>query len=298
MNRLPNVAIIIHWGDLRPTIEVASQYDREAIFSVVVVVANDLQPCPTDLLDSKVSWIVPPRNLGFGGACNYGAHLYPGTKYAFLNADVKFSSGAVARCLEALDLAGIGISAPTLYFPDGNLQSGCGTVSRYMKIPHVKMAPIEQYQECEWVTGAALFCRGEVLEALKFDGSYFLGFEDVDFGYRAKREGWKIVVLSKAMGIHPARTTLKRGRPVYYGARNQIWFSRRHGSALGSVAATLYMLSAMPRVMLADVVKRRAAHSRLLYHGLVAGWRTLPVGAEPLDDEPIPARWMDWRATE
>jgi N-acetylglucosaminyl-diphospho-decaprenol L-rhamnosyltransferase len=289
-----STAVIVHWGDTRPTVDVALRYHRDGLFSKVVIVANDLQDRPDELHDTDVSWIVPPRNLGFGSGCNVGALRFPAAKYAFLNADVAFHSNAISLCIDALDIPDVGICAPALYFPDGSLQSGCGSVSRHMKIPRPDTAPTQPISECDWVTGASLFCRHEVLESVGFDGSYFLSYEDLDIAYRAKLAGWKVVVVSAATATHPSRTTLNGARPIYYGIRNPIWFTRRHGTFLGSLATTVYVVRKVPRVMMADIVKRRSPHTRLMYHGLVAGWGPLPKTKEPLPDEPIPSRWIDW----
>jgi N-acetylglucosaminyl-diphospho-decaprenol L-rhamnosyltransferase len=291
-----STAVIIHWGDPRPTVDVALRYDREGHFSKVVIVANDLQARPSELRGSGISWVIPPRNLGFGGGCNLGAYRYPAEKYVFLNADVTFHPNAISMCMAALDMPQVGISAPALYFPDGKLQSGCGTISRRMRIPRCDTPPSQSISECEWVTGASLFCRHEVIESIGFDGSYFLSYEDLDIAYRAKLAGWKVVVVSGATATHPSRTTLNGARPIYYGIRNPIWFSRRHTSFLGSIAMTLYALRKAPRVMLADAVKRRSPHTLLMLHGLLAGWGTLPNTKEPLLGEPIPSRWINWHA--
>jgi N-acetylglucosaminyl-diphospho-decaprenol L-rhamnosyltransferase len=287
--------VIVHWGNPLPTIEVALRYYREGHFTNVVIVANDLQERPSALRDPAISWLIPPRNLGFGGGCNFGAKRYPASRYAFLNADVTFDAGAISLCLDALKIPGVGIAAPTLYHPNGTLQSGCGSLSKYMKIARSDIPPIQPITECHWVTGASLFCVNEMFKSIAFDGSYFLGYEDLDIGHRAKLAGWKVVVVSRASATHPGRTTLKGARPVYYGIRNQIWFSRRYGSFVGSIGATIYMLRILPRILMADVVKRRSSHSLLIYRGLIAGWRKVPEAGEPLMDEPIPARWIDWR---
>jgi len=291
-----STAVIVHWGDPRLTVEAALRYDREECFSKVVIVANDLQQCPSGLRGSRISWLVPPRNLGFGGGCSFGACRFPAEKYAFLNADVTFHADAITMCMEALDIPQVGISAPTLLFPNGDLQSGCGAVSKRMKIPRSDARPSQPISECDWVTGASLFCRAEVLDSVGFDGSYFLGYEDLDIAYRAKLAGWKVAVVSGATATHPSRTTLNGVRPIYYGIRNPIWFSRRHSSFLGSVATTLYVIRKAPRVALADAVKRRPPHTLLMFRGLVAGWGPLPNTKEPLSGEPIPSRWIDWQA--
>jgi N-acetylglucosaminyl-diphospho-decaprenol L-rhamnosyltransferase len=290
-----STAVIVHWGDPSPTVKVALCYSKRNSFTNVVIVANDLRDRPKELNDDTISWLVPPRNLGFGGGCNFGAHQYPASKYAFLNSDVTFRPNAISICLDALDIPGVGISAPTLYLPDGRLQSGCGFLSRFMKIPRSNTMPIEPVNECHWVTGASLFCRHEVLESVSFDGSYFLGFEDLDIGHRARMAGWKVVVLLHASATHPARATLKGARPVYYGIRNQIWFSRKNVSVLNGLAMTLYSLRVMPRILLADLVKRRPSHARLMYYGLLAGWGPLPNTRDPLLGEPVPSRWIDWQ---
>jgi len=164
-----------------------------------------------------------------------------------------------------------------------------------MKIPRSDTWPTGSVTDCCWATGAALFCSWEVVDALGFDGSYFLGTEDVDIGFRAKLAGWNVVVIGGEVTTHPARTTLKGARPVYYDMRNQIWFTRRHGSFVGGTAITFYMLRALPRVALADLFKRRRpSHGLLMIHGLVDGWRALPGSLEPLVGEPIPSRWIDW----
>jgi GT2 family glycosyltransferase len=274
------------------------RYYRDRNFSKVVVVANDLEARPSEMSGSDISWIVPHRNLGFGGGCNFGASRYQASKYAFLNADVTFKTGAISECLEALDLPNVGITAPALYFPNGNLQSGGGSVSKHIKVPDVGALPTGSIRECEWVTGAALFCRREVAESIGFDGSYFLGFEDVDLGLRARSSGWKVVIVSRAVAVHPARATLKGARPVYYGARNQIWFSRRHGSFVGSAMASVYMMRSFPRIVMADLIKRRPSHALLMLRGLKAGWSELPTVGEPLADEPIPSRWIDWQRNQ
>jgi GT2 family glycosyltransferase len=287
-------AVIVHWGDPHPTIDVARRYEHERTFSNIVIVANDLTNRPRSLANSSVSWLVPPRNLGFGGGCNFGGQHSPAAKYAFLNADVHLSPEAISKCLHVLDMPEVGIAAPTLYHPDGHLQSGCGLLSRHMKIPRSDIHPPQPISECVWVTGASIFCRHEVFETIGFDGSYFLGFEDLDIAYRARLLGWKVVALSDATATHPGRTTLKGARPVYYSIRNQIWFARKYGSLVGSIAATLYISRTMPRIILADAVKRRVPHSRLMWHGLIAGWQQLPSSSEPLSGEPFASRWIDW----
>jgi hypothetical protein len=54
MTRYLSIAIRAHWGDPRATPEVAMRYHRDGSFSKVVVVANDLEMCPSELNGSEL----------------------------------------------------------------------------------------------------------------------------------------------------------------------------------------------------------------------------------------------------
>ena len=290
-----STAIIVHWGDVGPTINRALEYLNWRIFSQIVIVANDGKECPIQMLVEGVSWLIPPRNLGFAGGCSYGAMYHPSDKYAFFNNDVILTARSVKKCLEALDLQGIGISAPTLFFPNGTLQSGCGTLSRWIRRPKCDTLPQRTMSDCDWVTGAALFCAHEVLTVVGYDGSYFFMSEDVDFCIRAKKQGWRVVILADATGTHPGGSALNgTRRGVYYGGRNMIWLTRRNQGKVHSIGVTLFLLKQLPRMVIADLVRHRYSHATLLVHGIHDGWSSLPTDHEPLKDEPIPSRWFEW----
>jgi GT2 family glycosyltransferase len=289
-------AVLIHWGNLEPTLEKVDEYLRWDFFSSIVVVANDCREAPEVCLDDRVRWAIPPRNIGFGSGCSFGASLAPNKKYAFLNADVDIERSTAQKCVDILEIPGIGISAPTLYTSDGRLQSGQGKLSGIVKFPKCNILPQDEVTDCEWVTGAVMFCTHEVLARVGFDGSYFLGSEDVDFCIRTREKGWRVVILPGARATHSGHTTFRGTRRIYYACRNPIWMSRRNQTFSRSVLLTLYLLRSLPRVIIADIVKRRDSHTRLMLHGLIDGWKMLPVNHDSLEREPIPSRWIDWNA--
>ncbi len=266
------------------------------LFSDVIVVANDGRPRPALLDGAEIRWEVPSHNLGFGSGCQFGAGCCRADKYAFFNADVTMSGTHIKKCLEALDRPKIGIAAPVLKYPDGTLQSACGTLSRVTWRPSA-LNPVpsgsSELLQCVWVTGAALFCRAEVLQQVEWDGSYFLLIEDVDFCLRTRMAGWCVVIVPRATGLHQAGGTLVGISMSYYRPRNRIWLARRYGSVSRSLLVTLAMALVTLRLLVADIVKWRRSRAMLHARGIIAGWASLPKGKQPQVGEPIPARWMD-----
>ena len=287
------VAIIVHWGEAKPSVRVAGQV--RAAFDEVVVVANDGQTQP-QALPAGVIWVVS-TNVGYAGGCELGVSLRPDAEaYAFLNNDVHITAAACTELMEALTgdprLAVVG---PTLVHADGRLQSGAGTWSPVVCAPLVRN-PAVGLQRCDWVTGAAFFCSGRAVREVGFDVSFFLGQEDADFCDRARASGWDIAVAGEVTATHEGGTTISGARWVYYSLRNWLWFVRRRRSLLRVVLLTLYALTALlPRVMAADVLKRRSPlHTRLLLHALKDGLGPMPPPDRHWEDEPRPARWMSW----
>jgi N-acetylglucosaminyl-diphospho-decaprenol L-rhamnosyltransferase len=288
-------AIFVHWGDPTPTLVAVRSRVDDQVFDKVVVVANDGRPAPEGL-PGCVNWEIPPRNLGYGAACQYAVERHPARAYAVLNADVTIGSADLKRCLQALDIPGMGIVGPLLFHPGGNLQSGCCSHTRYTWAARTHGMPTAEICTCDWVTGAAMVCRAEVLQEVRFDGSYFLLHEDDDLCLRARAAGWDVAIVSSARGVHCGGQTITAHGAVYYGARNRIWMARRHGGVLSAVLTSAWIVGGMaPRMLIADIVRRRPVlHSALSLRGLTDAWCLPREFGVPSPAEPIPARWAPW----
>jgi N-acetylglucosaminyl-diphospho-decaprenol L-rhamnosyltransferase len=58
-------------------------------------------------------------------------------------------------------------------------------------------------QDVDWLVGAALLVRGEVLDAIGgFDPAFFMYSEETDLCWRIKRAGWRVVYEPGALVIH------------------------------------------------------------------------------------------------
>jgi GT2 family glycosyltransferase len=262
----------------------------------IVVVANDGVSRP-DGLSSTVDWIVAERNLGYGSAFMAAVHSRSSDVYLLLNNDIVLSYGAYRRCLEVLlSTSDTGIVAPVLRYADGTLQSGAARLSRWRRAPQVLVEPGPEPVECEWVTGAVMFIRREVAETIGMDGSFFLGAEDADLCLRARHAGWQVLCRGDFPATHHAGQTIHGPRWSYYSTRNRVWFVRANVGPGRALLSWLCLVALLPRVVLADLIKRRdLMSSRLVLMGLVHAWWRKPSAAEgPLPGEPFPARIMRW----
>ncbi|CAO5169055.1 putative glycosyltransferase [Frankia sp. AiPs1] len=291
---MKTVAVIVHWGPSAPTVDVAERLEACPSISQVAVVANDGSGRPPNL-PAPCAWLVPPRNLGFGAGFALACRDHPAAEaYLLVNNDIRIDETTIDGCLRLLAGTNIGIVAPTLVNGDG-LQSGAARLSPVLVAPRARRPPQDRPCEADWVTGAVMFIKADVLRRVPFDGRYFLGFEDVDFCYRVREAGWS-VVLSPHRAWHTGSATITRSSYAYYVVRNRLWFTRLRGwrmrTALVAASAAALVL---PRSLALDLLRGRGlATGALVYHGLLDGLGSMPPLGEPLADEPRAARWTSW----
>lgn len=299
------VAVVIHYGDADRTVMAVLNHWQLGIFSSVVVVANDLSPRPQELLDFPCTWLIPSRNVGFGGGCQLAATACAGDVYAFFNAHVSIDRDSAERCLSAFDDEQVGIAAPCVYHPGRkdparNWQyARCiRTYSRILRRP-IQVPISDSYIrdqadgsgliDNDWATGAGIFCRNTVIREVGWDGSYFLTFEDVDICLRAKRGGWRVVVVPSAIAFHTGESTRRPAMSSYYGMRNMLWFARKYHGKSVQVLTTIFLIFIWFRIAVVDRVKRRRpSHAASAIQGFRDGWLLFPTSHEALPGEPRP----------
>ncbi|SNQ51091.1 putative glycosyltransferase [Frankia canadensis] len=291
---MKTVAVIVHWGPPQPTVDVAERLEACPSIAQVAVVANDGSPRPDDL-PAATAWLRPPRNLGFGGGFLHACRDHPTAEsYLLVNNDIRIDEATVRSCLDLLAGTNIGIVAPTLVNGDG-LQSGSARLSPVLVAPRARRPPEDRPCEADWVTGAVMFIKAEVLARVPFDGRYFLGFEDVDFCYRVRDSGWS-VVLSPSRAWHTGSTMNPWRGNAYYNVRNRLWFTRTRGWRLRAMLVAVTTATVvLPRAVAMDLLRGRGlVTSVLVRHGLLDGLGPLPPPGDPRIDEPRAARWTAW----
>lgn len=291
---MKTVAVIVHWGPHRPTVELARWLDGSPVIAQVAVVANDRSDRP-DHLPASVAWILPPRDLGLGGGFRLASHGYPAAQaYLLIGNHVRIPDLALRACLDLLAGTNIGVVAPTLVDNDGR-RSGPARLSPVLAAPKARRPPGDRPLEADWVAGTIMFVKADCLRRIPLDGRYYLGFEDVDFCYRVRDAGWSVVV-SPHRAQRIGSTTVPRHGDAYYGVRNRLWFARVRGwRARAALIALATAVVVLPRAVALDMLLGHGTRtSALVLHGLLDGLSMLPPPGEARDDEPRAAHWTSW----
>jgi N-acetylglucosaminyl-diphospho-decaprenol L-rhamnosyltransferase len=186
--------------------EIARLLSDERLFDAfdrVIVVDNGSADATLDIAHDGGAIVLDRGvNGGFAVGVNVGARATHGDRFAVLNPDIGSLTPEVTRRLEAhLDHPAVGVVAPALERPDGELQDSAREVPSPLDLARRrfwKQVPDEVRSArpviVDWVVAACLAIRRDAFEAVGgFDERYFLYFEDVDFGVRMRRAGYGVV---------------------------------------------------------------------------------------------------------
>jgi GT2 family glycosyltransferase len=179
----------------------------------VLVVDNGSTDGTPDLVAERfpqVRLLRNERNLGFAAGNNAGLRAASGDLLVLLNQDTQVHPGFLAALARAFDDATVGLAGCKLLYPDGTIQHAGG----YFYGPrgetdHLgRLAPddgrFDELTEPEFVTGAAVAIRRETLAqaGLLDEGFVPAYYEDVDWCFRARAAGWRVVYVPEAVVTH------------------------------------------------------------------------------------------------
>ena len=113
----------------------------------------------------------------------------------------------------------------------------------------VAMPPRSNAHQADWVSGASLFIRKEVLRQGLLHEDYFMYFEEVDLCMRARREGWQcwLVPDSRVMHLEGASSGFSQRKkatmfpPCWFISR-QRYFKKNYGTMYAFAADCAWFL--------------------------------------------------------
>jgi GT2 family glycosyltransferase len=199
----------------------------------------------------EVRTLASKRNLGFAGGCNVGmrAALELGAEYLLLlNNDVLLQPDAIAELVASLEAdASAGAAGPLIYYASEpeRVWFGGGKVRMGGRVlpEHGEDAGIHSGSpttESEWLPGTAMLVRrGAVARAGMMDASYFLYWEDVEWCFRLRNAGYRLLIVPRSIIYHKVNAT-SGDLPltiVYYWERNRLRFIERWGTWRSRITA-------------------------------------------------------------
>lgn len=238
MSLLPRdtAVILLHFKDLRVTrasLERLHQcYPNPEAPRVFVVENGTTAGVPSGPLATVLHL---PQNIGYGAGNNVGirAALRGGAKFVvLLNADVRVDAGWLEAMCVAAEGPNVGLVGAVLQEPEGAVYGG-GVVSWATLRTTLVRAP-RGTRTLDYIHGACCGITKACLErvGLMAEG-YFLYWEDVEYGLRACRAGFRCAVAQTSPLQHNNQTddTAARELKTYYRVRNALHVVDAYGTA-------------------------------------------------------------------
>ncbi|MBE0536857.1 MAG: glycosyltransferase family 2 protein [Phycisphaerae bacterium] len=198
----------------------------------------------------EVAVIANAENVGFAAACNQGIARAQGDYILLLNPDTIVHPHALDEMAAFLDAnPGVGACGPKLLNEDGSVQ---GSVRRFPTFGAVlyshtvcrvlglfrrqhrrwmmKDFTFDQQADVDQLMGAAMMVRRSVIDEVgPLDVDFFMYFEDVDWCYRIKEAGWRIVFVPEAVITHlGGRSSVQAPFRRIMMLRSLLAFFRKH----------------------------------------------------------------------
>lgn len=205
----------------------------------IVVVDNSSKDNPHRLTERfpEIQLIQNRDNIGFGAAINLALPFCQSKYVLLLNPDSFVTDGCVENSIFFMDQNDhIGIMGPMVLETNGGVQGSARAFPTPLtslfgrNSPLTKMFPNNSItrsniltwgkdnttpMEVDWVSGACMVVRKEVMEAVGgFDERFFLYWEDTDLCRRIRDAGWKVVYYPGASVIHSVGKSSST-RPVF-----------------------------------------------------------------------------------
>ena len=240
---------------LKQTIESVIYTVGQAINYEIIVSDNGSEDGSCEMLREyfpKIQLIENKANLGFSKGNNIAIKRAKGRYILLLNSDTVVKDQCLEKCINYMDeYTEIGTLGCRVLLPNGNLDAACKRgyptpeASLYYMLKLHKLFPKSQkfgaynlgylsdqeINEVDSLVGAFMMVRREAIEEIGLlDEDFFMYGEDIDWCYRIKKAGYKIIYYPEATIIHykGASSKKKRIKTIYEFHRAMYLFYNKH----------------------------------------------------------------------
>ncbi|OCC14667.1 Glycosyltransferase [Dissulfuribacter thermophilus] len=275
--------IILNWNNFEDTDECLSSLHRADLYGgFIVLVDNDSKDSSYERLRQKwsswsaIHWIKNKENLGFAGGNNVGISyaLAKGAEYIMLlNNDTVVNPDFLKPLIEYMAANdNVGIVGPKIFLyshPDKFQSAGC-----QLSMITGRFGPVGggqkdngQYnmaRDCAYLTGAALMISRKCIEKIGLlDADYFAYCEEVDFCFRARIAGFRVVYVPGSKIWHKVSSSTERltkgsSLQLYLIFRNKLIFYRKHAKLWHWVAFLPFHFYRSVRTIICSKAERKA----------------------------------------
>lgn len=219
-----------------------SVYSQKGTDFEVWVVDNASSDGSCDMVKKnfpQVHLLENQENFGFAKANNLALRHAQGKFLFLLNSDTMLKGQPLAKISRFLkDHPQAGVVGVRVLNPDGTPQRSVGKfynlINAFLmlvggeRMGFLRRSPSE-IKEADWVSGAAFVVRKEILEKVGlFDENVFMYMEEVEWCYRIKKAGFKILFYPEAEIVHYVRGSSSKSEAIWGIYRGLIYFYQKH----------------------------------------------------------------------
>lgn len=236
-----------------------------------------------------VQLIANQRNRGFAAANNQALDKSSGQYILLLNPDTKVLDGAVDKLVAFLDKEStVGACTSMLLNGDGSLQKNVGNFysfwgtllenrivprilpnNKFLAKKFVAFWDHTTQRDIDWARGAVLLFHRKVLDQVGLlDEQFYIYGEEIDYCWRIKKKGWRIVYLPAAKIIHygQAASSQRKQEMFIQNYKSFYILLKKHypvySYLLYRARATLYLLPWLLKLALAMLVRGHGSPKR------------------------------------
>jgi GT2 family glycosyltransferase len=271
----PTAVVIVSWNVRELLRACLTSVGASTLPTHTVVVDNASADASADMVRTEfpdVTLVAAAENLGFTRGNNEGLRVLgllgeadsrrppQPSPVLLLNPDAELLPGALETLVAYLaEHPKVGAVGPLLLNSDGSIQSSRRRFPTLLTVlaestplewhwpgnpwaRRYRMAdvPPDSAGPVDWVTGAAMLVRGEVLAALGgFDEGFFMYSEEVDLCRRMLSAGWQVHFVPGARVLHHEGQSSGQVAPQrhLYFQRSRVRYMRKHhGRLVGGLA--------------------------------------------------------------
>lgn len=244
ITKAPKVAVVIlNWNGeslletFLPSVTVAD-YDNYEVW-----IADNASSDNSKAIASKfpsVKWLQLDKNYGFTGGYNRALAQIKADYFVLLNSDVEVTPNWIEPIITLMENdKTIGACQPKiLAYKQKTHFEYAGASGGYLDAYGFPFCRGRIFDICEedkgqyntnesvfWASGAAMFVRANLYNNMGgLDEAYFAHMEEIDFCWRIKRAGYKVMVCPKSVVFHLGGATLNKTNPkkTYLNFRNNL----------------------------------------------------------------------------
>ena len=259
--------VIVNYGTFELTKNtVNSILDYSYPFDVEIIIVDNASKDDSlsklrKYFDGRVKFIASEHNNGFAAGNNQALRIVDSKYVLLLNSDTIVWKNTLENIYHYMENnSDVGACGCQVLLEDNTLDKACkrsfpNVKNSFFRLFHIPTNSVaDDYNldyldddgvyEIDCLTGAFILTRKKVLDDIGLlDETFFMYGEDIDFCYRIKQAGWKIIYYGKDKITHLKGASSKKQRPklIYEFYRAMYVYYKKHLSCESNIFTNLFV---------------------------------------------------------